>query len=235
MIFSCKCKDSVFCRCMKCQPVPIQLIEQLLSVIEDRVRIPGLMGYGALKIKWDLVLLLLIPCGLVIATLGSIATTLIAIFYLIFLILSSYVCAIRAAKTKFFCRWMLLSTILLFYTFEILVLAYRKIAFWENLLLCSFVALTCVFCYQARNKRDFACRHQNKYTLGKQADAKCDSSKSLTSNLLNQTKNELSFHSSSSSNLLLSDNNESVQEQVICRNTDEQKTKILKAQIMNGI
>lgn len=197
------------------------------------MRLPGLCGRGALKIKWDLVFLLLLPAGFAVASLSSFATFVVAMFYCGFLFSSSCICAIRARRTKLFYRWTLVSAVQLFYTFEILVIAYRKIAMWENLVFCTFVALTFVFSYQARSNANLlACSRSNASSSRRKPSmdfARLQRNGAKSCNHFSQSNNTSETPSTRACNSSSADDGcSNVEEQVISRSDEGPSSKLLE-------
>ena len=144
---------SFCCRFFKCQSIPSDRIEDFLRTIEDRLRVPGFRGRGAMKVRLDIALpIIVVPLGLCLATINFVFTVLVLVT-LPAAILGFYeVWSRRTVKTrtKIFYSWGLTSVIQIYYTFEFIVVTFREILLWENLLLSSLFGLTLYAFYRCK-------------------------------------------------------------------------------------
>lgn len=125
-------------RCITCRSVPAETMERFFKTLEDRCRVPGIMGRGALKVRLDVVVpIIIIPVCLGMATWGPVMTilmlTLMPIFLLWFYRLWKR--NTKKDKTLFFYSWGLMSVVVIFVVFESCVVGFREILLWEHLLL----------------------------------------------------------------------------------------------------
>lgn len=119
-------------------------MEKLFKTVEDRCRLPGIMGQGAVKVRLDVMVpVVTIPTCLFLATLGPVMTFLMLLAMPIFL-LWFYRLWKRNTKrenTLFFFSWGLMSVVTVFVVFESCVVGFREILLWEHLLLLTAMFL----------------------------------------------------------------------------------------------
>jgi predicted membrane channel-forming protein YqfA (hemolysin III family) len=113
-------------------------MERFFKTLEDRCRIPGIMGGGAWKVRLDVVVpIITIPVCLGLAMWGPMMTVLMLTLMPIFLLwfYRLWKRNTKKDKTLFFYSWGLMSVVTIFVVFESCVVGFREILLWEHLLL----------------------------------------------------------------------------------------------------
>ena len=141
---------SIF-RCITCRRIPSPIMNRLIDVISDRCRFPGVVGSGAIKVRLDLFLpIVVVPLSLAIATIGPITTFLVLTTMPLFMLFFYRNWRRNTKKTRspFFFIWGLMSCFVLFVIFEAAVIPYREVLLWENVLLGTAGALMLNYMYR---------------------------------------------------------------------------------------
>lgn len=147
----CKLIDETFERCITCKSQPPNLLKRICSMMLDRCRIPWCDGKGARKIKFSVMLpVILIPIIFIIAAQGWLWTIVTFIVLPIFLIVIHIKYLKYKIRTKFFLSWTISSLVFLLCVFELEVVPYLEILFIENFFLMCFVSIMCLCGYLVR-------------------------------------------------------------------------------------
>lgn len=148
----CEALDSACDHCVRCHPVPKKTLDDMLDTIGDRCRLPWCFGKGAIQIRLDTAVpILLVPCSILIATLGPLYTAL-SFFSLPFVLYFFYRLLTKDSliRTEIFYIFGLTSIFLMFYTFEFIVIGYREILLWENIVIVILFSLLLLCLVKAR-------------------------------------------------------------------------------------
>lgn len=140
----CEALDQAAERCITCQSVPQETMERLFKTLEDRCRLPGILGQGAVKLRLDVVVpVITIPTCLFLATLGPVMTVLMLSIMPVFLLwfYRLWKRNTKRERTLFFYSWGLMSVVTIFVVFESCVVGFREILLWEHLLLLTAMFL----------------------------------------------------------------------------------------------
>ena len=141
------------CRCITCRKVPPEVTGRLCSIIEDRFRIPW--KGGAIRLRPNIIFpVLLVPCSLLLASLGPIWTFMS--FSGTFVLLFAFYRVWRrhqagSRRTQVFFVFSITSITATCYTFVAFVIGYREIFLWEVLLLLVMVAAMIYFIFRSRH------------------------------------------------------------------------------------
>ncbi|KAL5020358.1 hypothetical protein ScPMuIL_003250 [Solemya velum] len=149
----CQALDELFDRFITCRGIPSSTHAKLWATVEDRCRLPGLLGGGARKLNLDVVVpVFAIPLFILIGTHSLTATILILISIPIFMLIfyESWRKLTNKSRTRFFFVWGLTSLVLMVIVFEVLVVSYREILLWENILLSSCVVVLFYYIVEIR-------------------------------------------------------------------------------------
>ncbi|KAK6172178.1 hypothetical protein SNE40_015897 [Patella caerulea] len=141
LAFCCDCEafDQTCDRLLTCRAVPTETLQRLWATIHDRCRIPWFSGKGAIQVKLDVIVpMIMVPACLSFGTLGYFATIAVLMFMPIFM-LTFYTIWRRQGhkRTPFFFVWGLTSVVFSFLVFSGFVISFREILLWEILLLFS--------------------------------------------------------------------------------------------------
>lgn len=112
--------------------------------IADRCRIPGLSGSGAIKVKVDVVVpIVTVPISLCLGTINFYMTILVLASMPIFMFLfyRSWRTQHNRVRTKFFYSWAMTSVLFTIFVYHALVLAFREVLLWEQMLLVTAIGL----------------------------------------------------------------------------------------------
>ncbi|ELT97935.1 hypothetical protein CAPTEDRAFT_173805 [Capitella teleta] len=141
---NCEALDSACDKCITCRALPSNEIIQFITVCEDRCRVPWCSGKGAFSIRLDVAMpIFLVPSCLVFATLNWTCTLLglAAIPSALFLFHRLWSQAPGRRRSKLFYVWGISSSLFMFCTFETVVIGYREVLLWENMLLITLFVL----------------------------------------------------------------------------------------------
>ena len=145
--------SSLCFRVFKCQNISPERVEDFFQVVEDRLRIPWFNGKGAMKVKSDLALpVVIVPLGLLVATINFYCT-LLFLFCLPIAMLGFYQLWLRRpmkSRTKVFYYWGMTSVFCMYYLFEFAVVPFREILLLENMLVSSLFGLTMLCFYRCK-------------------------------------------------------------------------------------
>ncbi|XP_061184157.1 palmitoyltransferase ZDHHC23-like [Saccostrea echinata] len=140
----CEAFDQAADRCITCRQVPPETMERLFKTIEDRCRVPGILGQGAIKLRLDVIVpVITIPVCLFLATIGPVMTAVMLTMMPIFLLwfYRMWKRNTKKDRTLFFYSWGLMSVVTIFVVFESCVVGFREILLWEHLLLLTAMFL----------------------------------------------------------------------------------------------
>ncbi|KAK7499807.1 hypothetical protein BaRGS_00008898 [Batillaria attramentaria] len=103
----CQALDEACDRCVTCQGVPVSTMDRLLNTLADRCRLPSITGRGAVKVRLDVVTpVIVVPCSLLFASLGPLATVIAFLFMPIFVLVFYQVWRRQGnRRTSFFFAW----------------------------------------------------------------------------------------------------------------------------------
>lgn len=149
----CEAVDNFCDRCCRCQSITDADVDRLFNSMQDRCRFPSFSGRGAIQIRLDLVVpLIMIPLGLFLSSNGSYFMYFVFPLYALTLLGYYRLWKRRTKRTKsrFFFSWAVTSCLTLYYVFQIVITVYREVLFWENLLFSTMFALTMYCLYLTR-------------------------------------------------------------------------------------
>ncbi|CAD5116483.1 DgyrCDS5364 [Dimorphilus gyrociliatus] len=148
----CEALDSSCDHCIRCKPIPQKTLNDMIDTIGDRCRLPMCFGKGAIQIRLDTAIpVLLVPSSILLATLGPYFTafsfcTLPLMIYFFYRVLTRD----KLIRTDIFYTFGLTSVFLMFYTFEFVVIGYREILLWENIVVVILFSLLLICLIRAR-------------------------------------------------------------------------------------
>lgn len=153
----CQALDEACDRCLTCKGVPVTTMDRLLNTLADRCRLPSLTGRGAVKVRIDVITpVVVIPCCLLFASLGPVATVISFLFMPVFVLLFYQVWRRQGnRRTSFFFAWGLTSVICCYLVFQVLVVAFREVLLWEILLQFTSTALMLYMLYKTKGNPGF--------------------------------------------------------------------------------
>lgn len=156
----CEALDQIVDRCLKCQKVPDSTIKKFCNTINDRCRLPGIFGRGAVRLRLDI----FIPCFLVISCI-CLATK--GPYLTVFMLIGMPLCMLsfysvwkqntQVTHTQFFYSWGVTSVVVMFLVFHVYTVCFRKILLWEHLLL--FTAFCFMIYYFIKTKQKVGILH----------------------------------------------------------------------------
>lgn len=142
-------------RCFKCEKIPNEIVQNFFATLNDRCRLPGIFGRGAVQLKLDI----FVPCFLVIsciyiATSGPYLTFFMLSFMPVFMLSFYYVWRknTQVTRTKFFYSWGLASVVVMFLVFHVYTVCFRKILLWEHLVLFTAFCLMIHFFLKTKQR-----------------------------------------------------------------------------------
>lgn len=150
MLFKTRCAW-INCRCVTCHQIPDETVKKLCSTVEDRCRMPW--RGGAVRMRLDIVLpASLVPCSVLIATLGPIWTFLafLGLFSCLMLFFRFWLWRPVRRKTHGFFVFSLTSVFQLFITYITVVVGFREVLLWETLLLSTMFTISIFFLLRLR-------------------------------------------------------------------------------------
>jgi hypothetical protein len=110
-----------------------------MANIQDRCRIPWCNGKGAIIVRVDIIVpVVMVPVCLLLATLSwQMSAVILPGMYLFMFLFYHYWKKLAGDRSvmKFFFSWALTSVAFSFYVFETVVISFREILLWEDLLL----------------------------------------------------------------------------------------------------
>lgn len=112
-------------------------MKNITATIADRCRIPWCGGNGAIQVRLDVIVpIIVVPSCILLGTIGPIMTVgaLIAMPFLMFIFYRMWRRQHTKVRTKFFSTWANTSIIFSYFVFQTFVVAFRKILLWEFLL-----------------------------------------------------------------------------------------------------
>lgn len=142
-------------RCFKCEKIPNEIVQNFFATLNDRCRLPGIFGRGAVQLKLDI----FVPCFLVIsciyiATSGPYLTFFMLSFMPVFMLSFYYLWRknTQVTRTKFFYSWGLASVVVMFLVFHVYTVCFRKILLWEHLVLFTAFCLMIHFFLKTKQR-----------------------------------------------------------------------------------
>ena len=117
-------------------------MKNIMETIADRCRIPWYSGTGAIQMRLDVIIpIILLPSCILLGTISPVMTigALISMPLLMFIFYRMWRRQHSKVRTKFFSTWANTSIVFSYFVFQTFVVAFRKILLWEFLLL--FTAL----------------------------------------------------------------------------------------------
>lgn len=148
----CEAVDNFCDKCLTCQSIPDETVERMFETIEDRCRLPWLSG--AKRIPLDVAFpIILIPCGLLVATKGYLSTMFVFVSFPVLLLAfyRNWSRRRRKTRTRLFYVWGLASVVQLYYVYITIVVGFREILLWETMLLTTLFFATLFAFYRAKN------------------------------------------------------------------------------------
>ncbi|KAL8600294.1 hypothetical protein ACOMHN_060912 [Nucella lapillus] len=148
----CQALDEACDRVVTCRAVSPSTLHSLWSTLSDRCRLPWVSGRGAVRVRLDVVTpVLVVPCILLLASLGPRASVLAFLLMPTFLILFYQVWRRQGqGRTSFFFAWGLSSVVTCCVVFQSLVVSFREVLLWEGLLQASLTAAMLAMLYRTK-------------------------------------------------------------------------------------
>ncbi|XP_064651475.1 palmitoyltransferase ZDHHC23-like [Lineus longissimus] len=137
----CQALDEAADRVLTCRRLPPELQQKIMTTVQERCRIPWCNGKGAIMVRVDIIVpVIMVPLCLLMATLSwQMSVIILPGMYLFMYLFYRYWrdLAGQRSVSKFFFSWALTSVAFAFYVFETIVISFREVLLWEDLLLVS--------------------------------------------------------------------------------------------------
>ncbi|XP_005096754.1 palmitoyltransferase ZDHHC23 [Aplysia californica] len=153
----CEALDDTFDKIFKCENIPQSTIDRLFDTVADRLRLPSCLGHGAVKLKLDVAIpVVMVPTCLCLATLHPVMTVLVFLFMPLFLggFHALWRRKSRDKRTSLFYVWGCTSVISSYVVFQCFVVAFREVLLWEILSVFTMMMLMFYFLYRAKKDPD---------------------------------------------------------------------------------
>ncbi|XP_014771461.1 palmitoyltransferase ZDHHC23 isoform X1 [Octopus bimaculoides] len=153
----CDCEDldKACDNCLCCKEIPSDTMRNITTTISDRCRIPWCCGHGAIQVRLDVIVpVVVVPSCILIGTVGPITTIVTLIFMPIIMLVSYHLWRRHHSnmRTKLFSTWANISILFSYFVFQTFVVGFRKILLWEFLLLFTAFLIMLYCLYQTKKQ-----------------------------------------------------------------------------------